>query len=180
VKPLQPIGMGLLVILIHAGRFDFLPDPIGWAIILAGVSALPEEIERRSLLLGLAGLAGAVSIPLWWPSWAEALNDGDPSLWWVANLPQLGFVLALALSLMGAARRSGDDSAARWWQLSATLVTLAAVLPVLVFGGGVDALEVPTYLLGAATLLTVTVLCFTHAGRPWAVAAVEPIHPDGG
>jgi uncharacterized membrane protein YhaH (DUF805 family) len=178
VRPLQPIGMGLLLILVHAGRFDFLPDPLGWLIILAGVSVLPESVERRSLLLGAAGLAGAVSIPLWWPDWAEALNDGDPSLWWAVNLPQLAFVLLLGLSLMVAARRAGDQGAARWWQLVATLATLAALLPVLVFGGGVDALEVPTYALGAATLLTVIVLCFTHAARPWVVAPERAADPD--
>ena len=175
MRPLQPIGMGLVLILVHAGRFDFLPDPLGWLIILAGVSVLP--VERRSLLLGLAGLAGAVSIPLWWPDWAEALNDGDPSLWWAANLPQLVFVLVLGLSLMSAAKNADDQSAARWWQLIATLATLAALLPVLVFGGGVDSLEVPTYVLGAVTLLTVIVLCFTHAGRAWAVPD-EPATAD--
>ena len=177
MRPLQPIGMGLLLILIHAGRFDFLPDPLGWLIILAGVSVLPDSVERRSLLLGVAGLAGAASIPLWWPDWAEALNDGDPSLWWAANLPQLVFVLLLALSLMSAARRADDQSAARWWQLVATLATLAALLPVVVFGGGVAALEVPTYVVGAAMLLTVIVLCFTHAARPWAMAS-EPAAAD--
>ena len=169
MRPLQPIGMGLLLILVHAGRFDFLPDPLGWLIILAGVSVLPEPVPRRSLLLGLAGVAGAISVPLWWPEWAEALNDGDPSLWWAVNLPQLLFVLLLGLSLTSAARQEDDQSAARWWQLVATLATLAAALPVLVFGGGVEALEVPTYVVGAATLLTVVVLCFTHAGRSWAV-----------
>ena len=177
MRPLQPIGLGLLLILVHAGRFDFLPDPLGWLIILAGVSVLPESVQRRSLLLGLAGLAGAISVPLWWPAWAEALNQGDPSLWWAVNLPQLVFVLLLGLSLMLAARHADDQSAARWWQLVATLATLAALLPVLVFGGGVDALEVPTYVLGAATLLTVIVLCFTHAARPWAIPT-EPTAAD--
>ncbi len=170
MRPLQPIGLGLLLIFIHAGRFDFLPDPVGWLIILAGVSTLPETVERRTVLLGLAGLAGAISVPLWWPDWAEALTTGDPSLWWAANLPQLAFVLLLALSLDQAARRADDQSAGRWWQLVATLATLAAALPVLVFGGGVEALEVPTFVLAAATLLTVIGLCFAHAGRSWAVA----------
>jgi hypothetical protein len=171
VRPLQPIGMGLLLLFIHAGRFDFLPDPLGWLIILAGVSALPEAVERRSILLALAGLAGAVSVPLWWPDWGEAVRDGDPSLWWAVNLPQLGFVLVLALSLDRAARYAEDESAGRWWQLVATLSTLAALLPVLVFGGGVEALDVPTFVVSTVTLLTVIVLCFAHAGRPWAVTA---------
>ena len=168
MRPLQPIAMGLLLILVRAGRFDFLPDQIGWLMVLAGVSVLPATVARRSLLLGLAGLAGAISVPLWWPDWSEALSDGDPSLWWAVNLPQVLFVLALGLSLMGAAKDADDTGAARWWQLVATLATLAAVLPVVVFGGGVDGLEVPTYVIATAALLTVIVLCFAHSGRTWA------------
>ena len=77
-------------------------------------------------------------------------------------------VLAFGLSLMGAAKDADDTGAARWWQLVATLATLAAVLPVVVFGGGVDGLEVPTYVIATAALLTVIVLCFAHSGRTWA------------
>lgn len=177
MRPLQPIGLGLVLVLIHAGPYDLLPDPIGWLMILAGVSTLPPAVERRSLLLGMAGLAGAISVPLWWPAWAESLNNGDPSLWWAINLPQLGFVLLLGLALMQAARQDGDDGGGRWWQLVATLATLTALLPVVVFGGGVEALRVPTYVLAGGTLVTVIALCFAHSGRPWIVTEVEPARP---
>ncbi len=38
----------------------------------------------------------------------------------------------------------------------------------LVFGGGLAALETPAVVVAGAVLLTAIVLCFVHASRPWA------------
>jgi hypothetical protein len=41
----------------------------------------------------------------------------------------------------------------------------------------VEALDVPTFVVSTVTLFTVIVLCFSHAGRPWAMTP-EPTTTD--
>jgi hypothetical protein len=172
MRALQAIGMGLLVILVVAGRPDLLPDPLGWLLVLHGVRRLPADLPRRRGLGVLAVLALAVSVPVWVPAVADRVLAADPSLQWAVNLPQLLFVVLLATSLGEAAAARGDTAARGWWFLVATLTTLAAAAPVVVFGGGVPALETPAIVLAGAVLLTTIVLCFVHAARPWADAPV--------
>ena len=168
MRALQAIGMGLLVILVVAGTPDLLPDPLGWLLVLHGVRRLPGDLPRRRGLAVLGGLALVVSVPVWIPSVADRLLAADPSLQWAVNLPQLGFVVVLGTALGLAATEHGDTAARGWWFLVATLTALAAIAPVVVFGGGVAALETPAIILAGAVLLTAIALCFVHAGRDWA------------
>ena len=112
MRPLQSIAMGLVIVALHAefGGFDALADPLGWVLVLLGVRDLPVDLESRRTLLGLAALAGAVSIPLWIPGVSDALYDTDPALLWAVNLPQLGFGGLLAHVL---ARRAADTEDTR-------------------------------------------------------------------
>lgn len=162
--------MGLVVVLVRAGSPDLLPDPLGWALVLLGVRRLPPDLARRTVLLVLAGLALACSVPLWLPALADRVLDADPSLQWAVNLPQLLFVVVLGTVLGERAGASGDGAARGWWFLVVTLTALATVAPVVVFGAGVGALEQPAILLAGTALLTTIVLCFVHAARPWADA----------
>ncbi len=170
MRPLQSIGMGLVIVALHAafGGYDALADPVGWVLVLMGVRDLPADLDRRSALFWLAGLAGAISIPLWIPGVADALNDADPSLLWAANLPQLGFGGLLAHSLARRAADAGEAGSAAWLRLVVTGFVAAALLPILVFGGGVDALEVPTYVGASVLLLAFVWLLFSYSARPWA------------
>lgn len=168
MRPLQSIAMGLVVIVLDTlGRVDALPDPLGWVLVLLGVRGLPRDLPHRGPLLVLALLAGAVSIPLWLPGLADRLYDTHPSLLWAANLPQLGFAGVLCLGLAKQAATAGDTSAAAWARTTLTGVAVVAVLPVLVFGGGVASLEVPAYLGASLVLLLLIWLLFTWSARPW-------------
>jgi len=148
MKPLQALALGLVVVGLRAavGGFDLLADPLGWLLVLAGL----------------------VAVPLWVPAVAEALLDADSALAWAANLPQLTATAGIGWALGEAAVADGDTGARAWLATAATLVAVAAVLPVLVFGGGLTALEVPTYVAAALSLLLLVVLLFVYAGRPWA------------
>jgi hypothetical protein len=99
VKPLQAVGMGLVIVLLTAPvhGFDLLPDPLGWLLALAGLRVL--AVPQRGTLLGLAWLAFAVSCVLWVPSVPTELDDVDQSLTWAANLPQLATTIVLAHAL---------------------------------------------------------------------------------
>lgn len=172
MRPLQSIAMGLVIVALHAAfrGYDALPDPAGWLLVLLGSARLPPDLERRGTLLGLAALAGAVSVPLWFPGVADSLYDTHASLAWAANLPQLGFVALLCHVLGRRAGDAGDGRAAAWLRTALVGVVVFALTPVLVFGAGVTSLEVPSY-LGATTVLVVVVwLLFGHSGRGWAGA----------
>ncbi|QZY29129.1 hypothetical protein [Nocardioides coralli] len=167
MRGLQAIGMGLVLVALRVGEPDLLPDPVGWLLVLVGVRRLPRDLPRRTGLLVLGSLALAVSVPLWVPSLADHVLTAHPSLQWALNLPQLGFVLVLAASLGRRAGEAGDRGARSWWLVVAAGTAAAAVLPVLVHGGGVDALGTPSIVLAGVVLLTTIALAFTHAGRPW-------------
>jgi hypothetical protein len=169
--------MGLVVVGIHAGTWDLLPDPLGWLLVLYGVLGLPRDAAYRTGLLSLGGLALVAAGPLWLPTVVARLDDADPSLRWAVNLPQLGFLVLLGWAVAELARRGGDTSAFRTWRTVATFAALCALLPILVWGGGVASLEVPSYVLASLTLLAAIVLAFAHSGRPWAVAP-RPATPD--
>lgn len=169
MRALQALGVGLLLIALRAGPTDLLPDPVGWLLVLVGVRRLPHDPRRRALLV-LALLALVASVPLWVPATADRILAADQSLQWAVNLPQLGFVLVLGSVLGRRAGAAGDRGARGWWYAVATGTAVAAVLPVLVFGGSVAVLETPALVLAGLVLLVAVVLCFVHAGRPWAVA----------
>lgn len=168
MKPLQSVAMGLLIILLVAPvrGHDLLADPVGWVLVLLGVRDLP--VARRRPLLALGAVAGAVSVAVWFPEVATRLADGDPALLWSANLPQLALVLLLCHELAERARAAGDTRASAWLRTLRLLAVVVAVLPPLVFGAGVAALEVPAYVAAQLLLLVLVWLGFRYAARPWA------------
>ena len=109
MRPLQSIGLGLVLVVLDASvgdpGLDLVPDPLGWVLVLLGVRRLPARVGHRSLLLGLAAVAGLVSLVLWVPPLAGQVRGLDESLRWVLDLPTPGFVLLLALALRRRRRR---------------------------------------------------------------------------
>lgn len=169
MKPLQPIALGLVIIALRgdAGGYDVLADPIGWLFVLLGLRDLAVAPRHLGTLRGLALLAGAISAALWFPTVADGIHEADPALTWAVNLPQVAFTVVLCLALAEQAVDT-DPSAARWLRTTMTLLVVVAMLPVLVFGAGVAALEVPTYVGAGAALVLLIALLLTYAGRPWA------------
>lgn len=167
--PLQSAAMGLVVVGLSApiNGYDALPDPAGWLLVLLGIRGLPHDLERRGALVTVTALALAASVPLWVPGVGDDLTDVHPSLGWAVSLPQLGLMVLLPLVLGRRAAAAGDRRAAAWAGTATTGAVLAAVLPVLVFGAGVDALEVPTLAIAVLTLILLICLLFSWSGRPW-------------
>lgn len=168
MKPLQGIGMGLVIIALTAPvhGYDLLPDPVGWLLVLAGLRALP--LPQRRTLLGFAGVALVVSCVLWVPSVPARLDDADPALTWAANLPQLVTTILIAHALAQQALLAGDRRARRWLRTSRDVLVLVTVLPVVVFGGGLDSLVGATYAAATLALLLLIWLLFAYSSRPWA------------
>ena len=90
MRPLQSIAMGLVIVALSApvgDGYDALPDPLGWLLVVLGSRALPDQVPRRRVVVTLAWLAAAASVPLWVPGFSDAAYATHPSLGWALNLP---------------------------------------------------------------------------------------------
>jgi hypothetical protein len=170
VKPLQAEAMGLVIVLLTAPvhGYDLLADPLGWVLVLIGISRLP--VARRRTLLALAAVSLAVSVPIWVPSVRDALNVTDDALAWAAGIPEVLTLIVLAHTLASVAGPAGDLSAMRWLRTARTLVVVVLVIPPVVLGAGLDTLVTAAAAFDSLTLLLMIVLLFRYAGRPWARA----------
>ena len=80
---------------------------------------------------------------------------------------------------MAADRRAGDGRAAAWGRTAATCFVVAAVLPVLVFGGEMRSLEVPAYLFATVALIVLICCLFAWSGRPWVGTRAPEVDQTG-
>jgi hypothetical protein len=160
MSPLQRIAMGMVIVIGTAlfpadptpdwQRYDALPDPLGWVLILSGTFALARTDDSFASSRWLAALAGAVSVPMWFPQLHHQL---DASGEWFASLPQVAFCLFLAreIGMAGARQPKPDGYVARRFGLLVWGFGLIGVLPVVAIGGDVSAL-VPATLVGSAVV----------------------------
>jgi hypothetical protein len=174
VKPLQSIAMGYVFIALYArfSGYDAYADPVGWALVLYGAYRLPADLAGRGAVLSLGWVAAVVSVPLWFPAVTDRLEDADESLAWALDLPHLGFGALLCHVLAKAALAEDEPRAAAWLRMMTTVFVVVAVLPVLVFGGGIDELADPASLAVQVSSLALIWLLFTYSGRIWAGAPV--------
>jgi hypothetical protein len=146
MTPLQRIAMGLVIVVLDTRTpWDLLPDVLGWLLVLAGIAVLP--VPDRGTLRTSAVVAALVSVIVYPPQVHEPLAAADPSLRWVADLPDLAFAFLLARSLGRVAAEAGDRRTAGRMRVLLTVVTVLAIAPVLVFAAGAE------HLLLAATVL---------------------------
>lgn len=173
--PLVSIALGLVVVLASvptAGGYDVLADPLGWALVVAGVAGLTGS-RRRGLLIALAVVAGAVSVVLWLPEVREQVVSADPAVTWSINLPQVAFIALLLWDLRDHARAS-DPPAGRTLTGTTVLVVAVGLAPAVVLGGGLDTLAAGLYVLAGFVLLTVVVLLFAYSRRDWVPRRHQP------
>ena len=176
MSPLQKIAMGMVIVIGSAlfpadpspswARYDALPDPIGWVLVLFGVFALTRADETFASSRWLAGLAAAVSVPMWFPQLQHQL---DPSGEWAASLPQIAFCLFLAREIAMAApvQHPPDRFVAKRFGLLVWGFAVVAVLPVIAFGGDVPQLTSPTLLFSTVVNLAFVYFLFRVHRREW-------------
>lgn len=179
MRPLQSIAAGLLIVALNAilEGYDLLPDPLGWVLVLHGTVGLPDDLVRRGVVRALAVLALLVSVPLWFPVVADELADLDPAIGWALTLPQVAFLVVLADSLGRAAGDAGDTRARAWCRTLSVVFVAVGVLPVLIFGAGLDDLVVPAATIAVLALVALTWLLFSWSARPWAATRSHPQQP---
>ena len=165
---LQNIAMGLVITLVDTDvrGFDAIPDLLGWVLVVLGLRGLRDRLPTATLL-SLAVLAGVVSLALVHRSTLEAL---PASTGWLLSLAQIAFsfllcreVAELVAPRYGAERtalsRAGEPLARRFRLLSGAFV-VAAVGPVLLYGGGVTWLLTPLAVLTVASNVYLVYLLF--------------------
>jgi len=165
VTPLQKIAMGLVIVVLPAyfprdphpawKFYDALPDPVGWALVVAGVWALAKASRLElSTVRWLAVLALLVSIPLWFPQVNHALApESHPAAGysgsWFLSLPANVFGLALARQIgrAGELEQPRDPYVAGRFGVLTWGFAVVIVLPAVAYGGGVTALQIPALVL---------------------------------
>ncbi len=176
MSPLQKIAMGMVIVIGSAlfppnpspswARYDALPDPVGWVLVLLGVVALTRADDTFASSRWLAGVAAAVSVPMWFPQLQHRL---DPSGEWAASLPQIAFCLFLAREIgMTATRQHPADSyVAKRFGLLVWGFAVVGVLPVIALGGDVPQLENTTLLVSTLVNVALVYFLFRVHRREW-------------
>lgn len=180
MKPLLAVGLGFVFLLLvtEVRGFDLYPDWFGWGLVLVGVRALPRDFPLRAVLLYVGAVALLASVPLWLPAVDDALADADESIAWALNLPRFGFAALLALALARAAQAADARGPASLWRVLMGGNVAVAVLPVLIFGGGLDQLDSAAGTLVVVVPLVMTVTLFWHASQQWAGAPEKSVRQE--
>lgn len=156
MTPLQWVAMGLVLTLVDAdiGGYDAVPDVLGWVMVVPALLRL-RDVLATTTLVGLAVLAGMASLATLRP---DLIEDLPESTGWLLSLPQIAFSLLLSVELSRAVPRL-----ARRFGVLAWTFGVAAVGPVLLYGGGVDVLLVPLAVLTVLANVYLVYLLFRVA-----------------
>lgn len=189
MSPLQRVAMGLVIVFVPANFeighhiYDALPDPLGWLLVLSGMSALRRHLDV-DLAYWLAWVALAVSIPLWFPQLTEHLPDipehlrtaserdqatRAASIAWALALPQSAMALLLvrAIGQEAVAQMPRDTFVAGRFGVLLWGLAAAIVLPPVAYGGDVENLITPTLVgVGLVNAMLIYYLFRVHR-REW-------------
>jgi hypothetical protein len=176
MSPLQKIAMGLVIVIGTAlfpadpspswARYDALPDPLGWLLVLVGTFALTRANAAFDSTRWLAGLAALVSVPVWFPQVQHQLHASGE---WFVSLPQVVFclVLARAIGMQGALQTPADSYVAKRFGLLVWSFAVVGVLPVLAIGGGLTQLVSTTLLFSTLVNVAFVYVLFRVHRRAW-------------
>lgn len=176
MSPLQKIAMGMVFVVGTAffpahphpswQRFDGLPDPFGWLLVILGMRALTRLGRSFEPAWWAALVAGAVSVPMWFPQLNHHLDDSGK---WALSLPQLAFcyLLARAIAERGAEQQEPDSYVIQRFGLLMWGFAVLAILPPLAIGGGATALDNTTVAVALLVNLAFVYFLFRVHRRDW-------------
>jgi hypothetical protein len=151
---LQKIAMGLVIVIVDAffAGYDAVPDVLGWVLVVMGLLELRDRISV-STLVPLAIVSGVVSLTGFWP---DLLEDLPESTGWLVSLPQI----AVSFLLCGEVSRLVGEHLAKRFGVLRWVFVVAALGPVLLYGGGLDVALVPLAVLSVAANVYLVYLLF--------------------
>lgn len=165
--------MGLVIVVVDADLrgFDAIPDVLGWVLVILGLFDLRTRLDSFAALRMLAAIAGVVSAVIFWPT---VIDTAPESAGWLLSLPQIAFCVILCGSVSELGKPSDPSTGRRFSFLRWVFIALAAG-PVLLYGGGVDALRVPLAVVAVAANVYLIYLLFKVSKQPY--ARTEPDAP---
>lgn len=168
MSSLQTVAMGLLIVVLDvgAGGWDWIPDPLGWVLVLMGLAPVKGLVPGHGLLVGFGWGCLVVSV-LTFP--AGSVDTIDESLGWLFSLPTVVFSVLLCGSLAQVAEPPSLATRFRWLRVGFVVV---AALPVLVYGVGWDWLTVPTAVAAVLANVLLVLWVWTAGGQDAAPAPV--------
>lgn len=170
MKSLHKIAIGLVLVILDVtvNGFDVIPDVIGWLFVLAGLADERRRFPGSGGLLAAAGVATGVAVLLSVP---DLIPDDEASVLWMLSLPQIVFSFLLCTTLAGylapEAVPTRRFAGLRW------VYVVIAVAPILIFGGGLDPVAVPTAITATIADLYLIFLLFKSAGLAESQAIVR-------
>jgi hypothetical protein len=145
VAALQTVAMGLALVFldIEPSGWDWVPDPLGWILVLLGLSGLKEHLPNHTGINVTAWLCLAVDVIIWPPG---SVAKVDESIGWLFGIPTIAFCFLICDALTDVLDGTGQ-SIFRWIRNSYVVL---AVLPLLVWWVGLDWLELPATIAAVA------------------------------
>src|SRR5690349_5144690 len=148
--------MGLLIVILDVplSGWDWVADPLGWVLVLLGLSAVRDEVPNHRGLSITAWVCLVVSVIIYPPGSVATLDD---SLAWVFSVPTVVWCFLVCDALHDVAD-GGRRTTLLWLR---NLFAVVAVLPLLVYLAGVDWLTVPTAVLAVGANVALLYLLWT-------------------
>lgn len=141
--------MGLVIVFVDAGSggWDWVPDPVGWILVLMGLPPLKERLPAYPGVLGSAWVCLAVSVLTIPP---DSVDTIAPTLGWLFSVPTLAFCFLLCDSLADVV----DRSLAIRLKVLQVVFVVVGVLPGLVYLAGFEWLTAPTAVVAVLANIT--------------------------
>lgn len=176
MSPLQKIAMGMVFIAGYApfpaephpswDSYDGLADPLGWVLAILGMQVLCRAATGFDGARWAAWVAGAISIPLWFPQLNHRLSD---SAGWALSMPQTAFCILLLKSIAESAliKEPGDGYIRRRFGPLMWAFVLLVVLPPIAIGGDLRGLDDTTVAVALLVNLAFIYYLFRVHRRSW-------------
>lgn len=152
MRSLQTVAMGLVLVFldVNGASWDLIPDPVGWILVLVGLSPLKELLPNYRGVTLTAGVCLAESVLTYPPGSVDHLA---PFLGWLFSLPTIAFAFVLCDALMDVAT---DGLEQRFGWLRWAFVAVGA-LPLGIYGMEWEWLKLPTAVLAVAVNVALVV-----------------------
>lgn len=149
MKSLQTVAMGLVIVFVDAGSggWDWVPDPLGWILVLLGLPPLKERLPAYPGVLGSAWVCLVVSVLTLAP---DSVDTIAPALGWLFSVPTLAFCFLLCDSLADIV----DGSLALRLKVLRFVFVVVGVLPGVVYLAGFEWLTIPAAVIAVLANIT--------------------------